>query len=190
MSKLRRILMSGLACMLALYCASCGSTAGKQIGEEDDRLPTDVVSFVRSADKVGLFSVHPGSAMGLAPRLEYFSSPYVWHYGIYGHVRLSTDEQVKVARLLNPGKQRGAQQAKCHIPRHALLAVKGQRYCILVICFECNNVRWVMSSLSESRPVPLYNNWKLKALLDRLLRDAGVTLAEDVNDKSPAELGE
>jgi hypothetical protein len=64
----------------------------------------------------------------------------------------------------------------CFEPRHGLRAMKGTRSVDLVICFSC---RWIEVH-SEGKASSVWTSEAPKSAFNKVLRAAGVKLAQDV----------
>lgn len=138
----------------------------------------DIASALASATKVVMYSLEPGEAGARDPDgacvgLCYYGWPVLGQVEISRRARLIG--QV-TSWLKNPDPN---EKALCFDPRHGLRVITTEAAFDFVVCFECEGVEiYVDSKPVEVSPHPnnIQRDW------DRLLKKAGVLLAEPYSD--------
>ncbi|HEY2159075.1 MAG TPA: hypothetical protein VGH33_25835 [Isosphaeraceae bacterium] len=138
--------------------------------DSHDKLPPAASVLLDEADAVELISLEPRDRPANSEE-----SFHGWKVLGRGDLR---DPASRRAIITSVKRGIGAADkvAGCFEPRHGLRATKGDRSADLVICFSCG---WIEVH-SEGKTSSVWTSDSPKEAFNKALRDAGATLAQDV----------
>jgi TPR repeat protein len=148
--------------------------AGCGVAPAPPKLPEEVIKALDSPSSITLYSIQPWGGPDL-PEWDFHGH----HQN--GHVELKPKQAKQAIAALNDAISKGAAglESVCLInPRHALrLISSGNTYDIL-ICYECGQ----LELYKNGQPLPFSGSIGSKPdALNRLLKQEGIPLADDVN---------
>jgi hypothetical protein len=121
---------------------------------------------LRAADQITLYSLEP-------VRTDTKAEGKFHGYQVYGHVKLSTREQLIpiIDAIIKGGENNRGSEALCFTPHHGLSVRSAGRKIDYSLCFQCNKLLYHPSGEY------FHLNRSPRNLLNQVLRESGVTLA-------------
>jgi TPR repeat protein len=157
-----------LAVVILAVIASCG------VAPKSARLPEEVLKAIDSPSSLTLFSLQPWGGPDL-PEWDFHGH----HQN--GHAVLEPTQAKQAVAALKDAVSRGTSGvvSMCLVnPRHALRAVSGGNTYDILICYECGQ----LELYKNDQPLPFAGSIAGNAdALNRLLKKAGIPLADDAN---------
>lgn len=138
----------------------------------------DISNMLGSAKKVILYSLEPGEAGTRDVNGECVGLCY-YGFSVLGQVEVSIRSRL-IGQLTSWWRNPEPEEAAlCFDPRHGVRIITAEKTIDFVVCFECEGVQVYVNSLAVDvtpHPTDIQRDW------DRLLKNAGVQLAEPYSD--------
>jgi hypothetical protein len=146
------------------------------IADDKEASQADADALLRSARQLEVFSIDPDRA-----KRKPGEGFHDWK--VLGSTTVRDERVVKkvVAAVFAAREKRGGDSYACFEPRHAIRVKQGDRVLDLLICFECLN--YTFWDEQGRRSGVRYSDDSPAPILDRILKSAGVPLAEKPKKK-------
>ncbi len=163
----------------ALLCVIITVPLGCSPKKAANAIPSSALAILENAERLEVFSIDPPMHFAVDPNPSPVCSKFEPFHGyrVLGSVAV-VDKNVRVelaALLEKAADDNQGMVAACFNPRHGIRAIQGGQVADFVICFECLSASCCVNDepaekfLISSSPQPSF---------DKLLKDAGVALAE------------
>jgi hypothetical protein len=148
---------------------------GQQQRPQENRLPDDVQAVISRSQRLELLSLDPKQLAAANVTDDARNLFHGWR--VLGRTPVDDpNARRQVIDALNRSIQENkGLAAACFVPRHGLRASAGGRTVDLVICFQCFQIRYYDGQAQGG----VLTTASSRALLNRLLRQANVPLAQD-----------
>ena len=157
-----------LLCNSFFIAAAVALTSVRPAVAAENRLPADVVKALAKAETFELLSLSP-------EELEKPPEGAFHRWRVLGRTSVKdVDVRKRLVTAVEKGVAEATGPAKCFDPRHGVRVTRGGTTTDLAICFHC---RQLYVYRGETVGELVYVSPAPESVLDKVLKDAGVTLA-------------